>query len=165
MSKKGIKRLIAFLIIFLVCGILPLFSQEILATIESGYSFSSGFKLGFNLLFIGNSGFAISAGFDLPDLFNAGLGYVYYNSFYIGGILKFISDDYYWYDYFFREVAVLFAPTFIVGYDFGVMTLGTQLSYLFWTGFKATLSLGLNLNSFSGNKINTKNNSNNDEWW
>jgi hypothetical protein len=88
--------------------------------------------IGVDALFIGKSGFTIFTGIDMsfkpfenvsidPKF---GLGYVYYNNFYIGGILNIIPRT----QYCWAEVFI--APTFIIGFDFGGFLLGGQISYM-----------------------------------
>jgi hypothetical protein len=155
-----------------VCG----FSQEIIATFGAGGHFlgeadklagavSGGGLLGLNVLFVGRSGLAVSAGMDAAFNFDEGvsadpvlgIGYVYYDAFYVGGILNWIpkfgtkstvntdalSGHYYYGD-------VLVAPTLVAGFDFRSFVLGAQVVYLHGcaspvSGFRAMVGAGVNL--------------------
>jgi len=118
---------------------------------------TNGTIIGANVLFIGNSGFTINTGIDI--IFNmrnygtnidpvAGIGYVYYNRIYIGGILNVIPKPYLEYDHGIGEVFIV--PTLVGGLDFGLILLGGQISYMYGvmssiSGFKFTLSVGVNV--------------------
>ena len=184
-KKLGI---VLSVLLFLLGGTIPVFSQQILATfglggeflnydrgiatnydmdngvwIEGDETVTSGILMDVNLLFVGKSGFTISAGTDMIFKFGEdggvnvdptiGLGYVYYNTFYIGGILNAIPKTYmrgetksgkpFWSD-------VFIAPTLVGGYDFGYFVLGGQLAYMFGpacllSGFRFSLGVGINV--------------------
>ena len=176
-------KFVLFLVIYLFCGKISLFSQEVLATFGFGgqfmaderiyYNFgnntvTNGTTLGVNILFIGKSGFAVSAGTDLTfsigDGVNTdpilGFGYTYYNSFFIGGILNLIPKPYIKFDRsgngsnWYGDVFI--APTVVAGYDFGGIVIGGQLSYMIGvmskvSGFRYSLIAGVNV-------LNKKNN-------
>ena len=127
----------------------------------------NGTTLGVNILFIGKSGFTVSAGTDM--IFDAsedgglnvdpvlGLGYIYHNAFYIGGILNIIPKPYIRYV---RDGSPTWskdgfiAPTFVAGYDFNGFVLGGQLSYMLGvmssiSGFRFSLAAGVSINGLN----------------
>jgi hypothetical protein len=155
---------------FSLGGVIPVFSQEILATFGIGGQFMDyepeqyddtvvkGMTWDINVLFVGESGFTISTGTDMISDFTTGLnidpvfglGYVYYNKtyrgenyykFYVGGIYNIIPKTY-MYDGF-------MAATLVGGYDFGWFLLGGQLTYMHGVmtpvnGFKFSINVGVN---------------------
>ena len=146
-----------FLAGFLFFGTIPVFAQapasapsrtHIVATFFMGgeyifydedYDWGVGSKngtiVGVNVLFIGNTGFTISAGANLKFELNVGsridpvfgMGYVYYDTFFAGGILNLMPRPY-------IGSEVFLAPTFIGGYDFGSFIVMGDLSYMFGLG-------------------------------
>jgi hypothetical protein len=125
---------------------------------------ASGTKLGVNVFVIGKSGFTVAAGTDLvigsgegininPML---GLGYVSYRRHYVGTTLNFIAnahiipEDSYVNPYNNQRGDVFIAPTFLTGYDYGAVSLGIQLSYMYGlmssvSGFSFSAGLGINI--------------------
>ena len=170
------------ILIFLFCGTVPVFSQEILASIISGIQKNPSYNdqygiipcMGANVLFIGKNGFTISTGIDgSPISTNVGVGYIHYNTFYFGGIFNCMNYLTYskFYSINFDDVAAL---TFVAGYKFkNDIVLGGQLSYLVPAGFRFELTAGINMSSSSDNKRktgknseNAENNTDNEEvWW
>ena len=180
-------------VIFLFGGTVPVFSQQILASFGFGGRFldideyegkgyihwsqidpnivKNGTTVGVNILFVGRTGFTISAGADTIFNFDEGvnfepvlgLGYVYYNVLYLGGILNvipkpfspFAIDDSRFPDWEGRVVSwadVFIAPTFVAGFDFGSFLLGAQLSYMRGVdsginGFRFSIGAGVNVGS------------------
>ena len=141
----------------------PVFTGREDYTYEPTYGLAS---FGVNVLFIGKSGFTISLGSDFA--FNIdqgityalpafGLGYVYYDKFYIGGIINIIPigisgwDVHYGsYEYNGDFTDGFIAPTLVGGYDFDGFVLGAQLSYMRGVysgvdGFKFSIGAGVNL--------------------
>jgi hypothetical protein len=122
-----------------------------------------GGLLGLNVLFVGRSGLTVSAGTDAVFSVGIGLsvdpvlgiGYVYYDAFYVGGILNlipkfgtsdFISNSFMGYYY----GDVFFAPTLVAGFDFRSFVLGAQVSYIHGSasavsGFRLMLGAGVNV--------------------
>ena len=161
------KRLGILVMVLVLSSAVPAFSQEILATFVVGGNSLSALSgeeyfpqlelaaLGINVLFIGKSGFTVSLGSDFS--FNVdqeiafaspafGLGYVYKNGFYVGGILNFIPIQYETYNVFFFDGFI--APTFVYGWDFDGFTLGGQLAYMrgvYWgvNGFRYSINAGV----------------------
>lgn len=148
----------------------------------------SEMTVGVNFLFIGKSGFTTSAGIDFifmnkDDEYEyyyyggvnrsggtgidpvIGIGYVYYNTFYAGGILNVIPISLFHYNYLFP---VIIAPTLVGGYNFGGFLLGGQLSYMRGvvssdiSGFKFSLTAGIKLRSSSRN---SSRDTDEDDWW
>jgi len=115
------------------------------------YTGESGVTIGVNILFLGKTGFSISTAIDFiigeegiiidPIL---GLGYVYYNKYYIGGLINFILRLY------FPDLFI--TPTLVLGYDFGNILLGSQFSAPIGilsqtTGFKFSIVVGVNVSN------------------
>jgi hypothetical protein len=165
-------------LLFLSGGTASVFSQEIIATFGAGTqslenadilagALGGGGLLGLNVLFVGRSGLAVSAGIDAFFNFDEGLsvdpvfgiGYVYYDAFYLGGILNWVpkfgtksvvnkdyfkgKDTYYYGDMF-------IAPTLVAGFDFRTFVLGAQISYVHGcaspvSGFRAMIGAGVNV--------------------
>jgi len=165
MNRKAIT--IFIFVIFIICGNLPLISQELLASFEIGIDIDKEpyFTYGANLLFIGNNGFSLSLQkrffvheiyyHELSPLF--GIGYVYYNHnpffdnlFYVGGMLNFSWGS----------GLFMLAPTIVGGYDFGDFILSGQLSYVIGgdsNSFRLLIGAGFNISSIFGNGINIGN--------
>ena len=126
---------------------------------------ADGATAGVNVLFIGRSGFTISAGIDITWNLDAGinidpvfgLGYVYKRQWYAGVLLNFIvkpyfyderEDEWGYLDWFYTDAFL--APTFVAGYDFGGFLLGGQLSYMYGyisgiAGFRFSLGVGVSI--------------------
>ena len=177
MNQKNCKWFL--IIVLVICSAMPSFSQEILATfgigyqiqqkdIYPGYNGEKGITVGVNILFLGRTGFTISTGvdtiFDIGDgavvdpIF--GLGYVYYNKFYIGGIFNVIPRPY---TYLYNTGDVFISPTIVAGYDFGSVLLGCQISSPFGVmssiiGFKFSFVVGINVNNITGDNKNINKN-------
>jgi hypothetical protein len=124
---------------------------------------TNGMLMDVNILFIGKSGLTVSAGTDMIFNFGEdggvnvdptiGLGYVYYNEFYVGGILNAVPKIY------MRSKTndgkpfgadIFFAPTLVGGYNFKHFVLGGQVAYLFGpacfiSGFRFSLGVGVNV--------------------
>jgi hypothetical protein len=143
--------------------------------LERNELLKNGVALGLTTLFIGKSGFTVSAGIDI--VFNIdmglnidpviGLGYVYKRQFYIGGILNIILVQYHKWEEEIHYDATwasrtrytshlesygdgFLTPTFIAGYDFGAFVLGVQISYMYGvysniSGFKFSLGAGVSI--------------------
>ena len=189
--KKAIKSfgITLMSVILLFCGIVPVFSQELLATFASGGQFldhkgyredyrsvedrdtvAKGGTFGVNMLFVGRSGFTVSAGTDVIFLPGGnggvnidpvlGLGYVYYRGIYFGGILNWVPKPYIQYNrdgsydsWWHQDVFVV--PTVLAGFDFGGFVLEGRLSYMRGimssvNGFKFSLGAGVNLGGGRG---------------
>jgi len=159
---------IFILLFLLVGGSVSVFSQQIFATFGLGSQIESyttknfdggetdhkrnGTTAGVSVLFIGSNGFAISTGsygtFNIGEDYGNyspvfGLGYVYYDNFYIGGILNFVPEFLWFHD-------ALIAPTIVGGYDFNGIILGAETSYMYGAvsnsnRFKYTLVIGLSM--------------------
>jgi hypothetical protein len=170
-SKKyfGKKFMTMFLFLFLLFySVTPVFSQEILAIFGVGgeflnHEYPTGedmlntTTMGVNVLFVGKSGFTVAAGTDLKFKINVGycvdpifgLGYIYYKTFYVGGVLNVIPPS------SLGVADVCITPTFVGGYDFGHFLLGGQLSYMVGlgqiigyiplSGFRFSLGIGINV--------------------
>lgn len=158
-STRG-KFIFALLICFFAIGIAPVFSQQILATAGLGWAkqFSHDYyesdgqlKAQANVLFVGASGFTVSTTLSRYFYFdgqnsqagfgaNFGLGYVYYNVIYLGGILGFGGGG-------------NITPTLVAGYDFGNFILGAELQYyhdflypdVTYNGIEFFIGVGTNL--------------------
>jgi len=124
----------------------------------------NGVKLGLNILFIGESGFTISTGMDVPFNPNAGvnvdaifgLGYIYYNKFYLGGIINIIPKPYIIYNDGNNYGDGFFTPTVVAGYDFRHFLLDLQISYMHGfvssiSGFRCSLGIGINVGNIIRN--------------
>jgi hypothetical protein len=167
-------------VIFLVGGIVPICSQEIMATygiggqvmdyernaIGGGFEpLAEGMTWNVNLLFIGKTGFAVSTEIDIVSDFQTavlvdpliGAGYVYYNKFYVGAIYNVLpkseivfDDDGVIDNWGTQKRADVFqVPTLVVGYDFGPILLGAQVSYMYAivsriTGYRFAVGIGIN---------------------
>jgi hypothetical protein len=143
----------------------PSFGGSIFASFEIGGAPIAenryGWVYGINLMFVANNGLTISGQANnasygtifgdmdenderihLIDVF-LGIGYVYYNNYYIGGILNLAKGN--------SEAFCAMAPTLVGGYDFGGIFLGGQLSYLMYTkdekrdGVKFSLGVGVSI--------------------
>jgi hypothetical protein len=156
-------------VMFLFGAVAPVFSQQILATYGYGRQILdrekvkkssdvvvNGMMWEVDALFIGESGLAVSTGLSIITDFTNGLnvdpvigmGYVYYNKFYVGGIVNIIPKPYIKYNLY-DQSDVFLNPTLVGGYDFGSFLVGGQLSYMHGfissiTGFKFLLTVGLN---------------------
>jgi hypothetical protein len=98
--------------------------------------------VGVTVLCVGRSGFAVSAGTDAIFAIHEGvnvdpalgLGYVYYDVLYLGGILNVIPKPYIEYDNDnngdYGSQDVFLAPTLVAGFDFGFFLVGAQVSYM-----------------------------------
>ena len=190
------KRLGILVIVLVLSAAVPAFSQEIFVSFGVGGQFidhdrewrygnaffgnesgvmdtfvAKGFIYGINVMFIGETGFTISANLELltnPDdpmldggtnlntIF--GLGYVYYDKFYIGGILNFIYNSHIFKTFYdssgmetgWANYGLFLTPTLVGGYDFGKFFLGGQLSYMIdpvteTSGFKFSMNAGVNV--------------------
>ena len=174
--QKCIFTLITFFIISA-----PIYSQELIVNFGIGGHFlnyerieiddttvGNGFSFGVNILFVGQSGFTISTGVNIPFFIGEGLnidpvmglGYLHYDihgKYYIGGILNLVTKPYlrlFYNNNFDRPLGDVFiTPTFVFGYNFGNFLIGGQLSYMFGItsgingvhGFKFSLNIGLNV--------------------
>jgi hypothetical protein len=192
MDRKRFRTIFVLMAaIFLFGGLAPAFSQEILATFgfgrqdldpdkisasgKPGGGFEDdtvvgGFTWGVNVLFVGTSGFAIGAGFDMISDFENGLnidpmyalGYVYYDAvylwnFYLGGMMNFIPKPYI---HFYSGGNVkhsdnFMTPTLVGGIDFGGVVVGAQLGYMIGImsgirGFKYSITVGVNVGNGLG---------------
>jgi hypothetical protein len=172
-------------LIFLFGGTVSVFSQQTLASFGFGGQFLdlkipdgaprynaviTGTTLGVNILFVGKTGFAISteidANFNFYEGVNIdpvlGLGYVYYNVLYLGGIFNVIPKQFIPYNFeryrdsevYYNVYAadVFIVPTFVAGFDFGSFLLGGQLSYMRGVnsginGFRFLIGAGVNVGS------------------
>ena len=162
------KIFMAMGLILLFCSTTPIFSQEILAIFGVGGEFlnhdyptgedmRNTTTMGVNVSFVGKTGFTVSTGTDLKFKINVGycidpifgLGYIYFNTFYAGGILNVIPPA------SLGVADVLISPTFVGGYDFGHFLLGGQISYMIGlgqiigyspvSGFRFSLGIGINV--------------------
>ncbi|MCL2800298.1 MAG: hypothetical protein FWD28_00885 [Treponema sp.] len=121
---------------------------------------TNGILVGVDLFFIGKSGFTISIGIEnliggdaLNIYFPIGLGYVYFDDFYFGGLIKLIGAPNLRYgssSFLFSLGDGFITPTIIGGYNFNGFSLGGQLSYTSGigskiTGFKFSLNVGVSL--------------------
>jgi len=158
--------LILMVLLFLFCGAAPVFSQEILATFHLGLEAAGPLTTGLNVLFIGKSGFTVSGEISNVLIFNdvkfgAGLGYVYYDSIYIGGLASYFSCLYFYNGYL--------AFAIVGGYDFGNWVLGGQSAYTLPTGVRFTLAVGVNVGKSSGTRATRRSSrntqENTDDWW
>jgi hypothetical protein len=156
-------------VILLFVGLTPVFSQEIIATFNSGIEYLNNDLSGdvltrVNFLFVRPSGFTFSTGFDVNRNMNFspifGLGYIHNNKYYVGGILNLISTIYVGEIYYIGGNyggGIFISPTIIGGYDFGQFSLGGQLSYIHSltksiSGFRFYLGTGIKIgNSVSYN--------------
>lgn len=85
-------------------GIITNFDTDKGVWIEGDETITSGMLMDVNILLIGKSGFTVSIGTDMLWSFGEdggvnvdptiGLGYVYYNNFFVGGILNAIPKTY-----------------------------------------------------------------------
>ncbi|MCL2800309.1 MAG: hypothetical protein FWD28_00940 [Treponema sp.] len=117
------------------------------------FSDSGGGICGVDLFFIGKSGFTVSVGTEYMFggyhndriFFPIGLGYIYFDDFYIGGIIKALHVPYY---------STFLSPTIIGGYNFNGFSLGGQLSYTYggsrygfdpMDGIKLSLNVGVSI--------------------
>ncbi|MDR2020210.1 MAG: hypothetical protein LBQ14_05515 [Treponema sp.] len=165
-------------LLFLSGGTVGGFSQEIIATFGAGVqslenadklagALESGGLLGLNVLFVGRSGLAVSGGIDAFFNIDAGLnadpvfgiGYVYYDAFYVGGVLNWvlksgtesvINPDFFKGKgtYYYGDVFI--APTLVAGFDFRSFVLGAQVSYVHGcatpvSGFRVIVGAGVNV--------------------
>jgi hypothetical protein len=173
MNRKRFGLLFALAaLLFFSGGTAGGFSQEIIATFGYGRQFmdntdelwgalGTGGLLGLNVLFVGRSGLAVSAGIDAAYEIDGGvntdpvfgIGYVYYDALYVGGILNWIpksgtesqvSSSFHgnWADIF-------IAPTLVAGFDFRSFVLGVQASYIHGidspvSGFRVMIGVGVN---------------------
>jgi hypothetical protein len=172
MERKCFRNVFVLMtVIFLLGGVVPVFSQEILATYGYGRQFLerekvygaktydivvNGMMWEVDALFIGKSGLAVSTGISIITDFTTGLnvdpvigmGYVYYNKFYVGGIMNIIPKPYIHYGSN-DHADVFLNPTLVAGYDFGWFLVGGQVSYMHGfkssiNGFKFLLNVGVN---------------------
>jgi hypothetical protein len=165
MKRKGFKNVfILWTVLFLLGGAVPVFSQQILASYGLGFqsldykgisslddTVSVGMTWEGGVLFVG-SDLAVSLGVsvisDFTDNINVdpvfGMGYVYYDTFYVGGIFNIIPKPYS------GHPDLYMAPTLVGGYDFGSFFVGGQVIYMYGfvssiTGFKFSLNVGVNV--------------------
>jgi len=125
---------------------------------------TSGTAMGIDVITIGKMGLAISTGVNIvigsdegvsidPSL---GIGYVNYKQHYLGAFLNLIANSYiipdnlYVNPYNNQRGDIFIAPTFLSGYDFGGVSLGGHLSYMYGimssvSGFKFSVGAGVNL--------------------
>jgi hypothetical protein len=175
-QKRFILPFALAVVLFLSGGTVSGFSQEIIASFGFGVqfldnadslagAFEFGGLLGQNVLFVGRSGLAVSTGIDAAYEIDTGvsadpvfgIGYVYYDAFYAGGILNWIpkfgtegqvstaafNGNYYYGD-------VFIAPTLVAGFDFRSFVLGAQVSYIHGcaspvSGFRVLIGAGVNV--------------------
>ena len=167
-SNRRVQIVRYTLFILLFYGATPVFSQEILAIFGVGGEYLSHeyppgqdmrntTTIGVSTFFIGKTGFTVTLGVDLKVKIHVGhlvdpifgLGYIYYNTFYVGGILNAIPTS------SLMAADVSLTPTFVGGYDFGHFLLGGQLSYMLGLGqiigytpvhgFRFSLGIGINV--------------------
>jgi hypothetical protein len=142
-------------LLFLFGGAASAFSQQILATFNMGGIFLNDTDsahietpvynegatiVGADILFVGKYGFAVSAGTDMNFAvgFGAdisplvGFGYVYYNVFYLGGMLNVLfypNMSFLWPSGKIGHGDGFIAPTLVAGFDFRIFVLQAQFSY------------------------------------
>jgi hypothetical protein len=146
-------------VFFSLGGIVPVFSQQILATYGVGGQFTDyerraigggieplakGMTWDVNVLFIGKTGFAVSTEIDIVSDFRTavytdpviGSGYVYYNKYFLGAIFNIIPKPVIYYHASIDQwgtqarAEVFMVPTLVGGYDFGPVLINGQLSYI-----------------------------------
>jgi hypothetical protein len=183
MDRKYFRGFFILLVVtFLLGGAIPAFSQEILATYGIGGQFTDykraephggglepiakGMTWNVNALFIGKSGLTISTEIDIISDFKTavlydpliGIGYVYYQKYYMGAIFNIIPVPVIVYndkgsiDQWGTQTRadIFMVPTLVCGYDFGPVLLSGQFSYMRGllssvTGFRFTVGMGINV--------------------
>jgi hypothetical protein len=176
-------------LLFLFGGTVSAFSQEVLATfivggqnlkneVPENYWNGSGLTQGVNVLFVGKSGFTVATGTNItyktsddggvsfcPEL---GLGYLYYNVFYLGALFDVVFNNNIRYNFVpryqytggYNTTQVLagwdwydtdgfLGPTFVGGFDFRHFVLEVRLSYIRGVmsginGFRGSVGIGIN---------------------
>jgi hypothetical protein len=150
------KAVLVFMtLIFLFCGAASAFSQEILVTFNMGGIFLNDGEsahidsplwnegatiVGADILFVGKYGFAVSTGTDIDFKVEVGggimpvlgFGYVYYNVFYLGGMLNYLFNFDMALSYPNGNIGYgdgFIAPTLVAGFDFRAFVLQAQFSY------------------------------------
>jgi len=128
-----------------------------------------GIALNINILFIGRTGFTISFGTDVITSSKKtgssivpliGFGYIYYDTFYIGGVINIAARPNLRYNrannpenIFIGDV--FWTPTLVFGWDMGSWVIGGDLSYMYGnisniSGFRFAVVVGVNVLSTVG---------------